>query len=126
MRRRGPRKTGYWSRSRVDQKFHVLPDWLFVAEVVILLEQAVVQRLLRRTPHGVVSISRAVAFCRPGWYRVVGLKRSCRGGGKAMCPARSRPSSNPRQTMSRGAPLTCFHPQASHRSKESRRRVAPG
>src|SRR5205823_11665052 len=52
MRRRGPRKTGYWSRSRADQKFHVLPDWLFVAEVVILLEQAVEQRLLRRTPHG--------------------------------------------------------------------------
>src|SRR6266699_249089 len=51
MCRRGPCKTGHRPLSGVDQKFQVFPDRLFVAEIVILLEQAVEQLFLRRAPH---------------------------------------------------------------------------
>src|SRR5204862_1228815 len=51
MCRRGPCKTGHRTLSGVDQKFQVFPDRLFVAEIVILLEQAVEQLFLRRAPH---------------------------------------------------------------------------
>src|SRR5438876_6025218 len=52
MCRRGPRKTGHRPLSGVDQKFQVFPDRLFVADIVILLEQAVEQWFFRRAPHG--------------------------------------------------------------------------
>jgi hypothetical protein len=47
-------------------------------------------------------------------------------GGNAIWPARSSFSSNPRQTMSRSAPLACFQFQISHNSRDSFQRLTPG
>ena len=50
-RRRTPRQAGDRTALRPDQILQVLPDRLFIAEVMMLLHQAVEQRLVGRSPH---------------------------------------------------------------------------
>ena len=46
--------------------------------------------------------------------------------GSSICPARCSVSNRPRQTISRNAPLACFHCQTSHNFCDSLRRLARG
>src|SRR5207247_10881422 len=50
-RRARPRQTCNGLAPHFHQKFQVLPDRLLVSEIVILLDQAVEQRLVRAAPH---------------------------------------------------------------------------
>src|SRR5712691_11291550 len=52
-RSRGPRWRGAGDRAigRDDEIFQVLADRLLIPEIVMLREQAVEERLVRRTPH---------------------------------------------------------------------------
>ena len=58
--------------------------------------------------------------------RARGLGGRKRIPGNSICPARSSISNKPRQTMSRGAPLACFHCQASQSFSDNLRRLAVG
>ena len=49
-----------------------------------------------------------------------------RTGGNWISPARSSVSSKPRHTISRNAPLACFHCQASHSCRDSFQRLSSG
>src|SRR6201981_3639957 len=50
-RRRTPRDTSNRTTFRPGQEFEMLPNWLFIAQVVMLFHQTVEQRLIRRSPH---------------------------------------------------------------------------
>src|SRR5882672_2621476 len=77
---------------------------------------------LRATAIGAVSMSIGAGVGR----RTNGLRVWKRLGGNSISPARCSMSNKPRQTISRKAPLACFHCQASHSFAESLRRLAPG
>ena len=49
-----------------------------------------------------------------------------RTGGNWISPARSSVNSKPRHTMSRNAPLACFHCQASQSCRDSFQRLSSG
>jgi len=71
---------------------------------------------------GVVSISIGAGVVR----RTKGLRVWKRMGGNSISPARCNMSNKPRQTISRKAPLACFHCHASQSFSESLRRLALG
>src|SRR6266851_946212 len=119
-RRRRPRHTSDGPPHRPHQILQVLAYRLLVAQVVILLHQAVEQRLFRRAPH-------QLELDRPHLaQRASGLRGVKRTGGNSIAPVRCSINSKPRHTMSRGAPLAWFHSQASHSLWESLLRLAPG
>jgi hypothetical protein len=129
-RRRTPGQAGDRPPLRPHQIFQMLAHRLLVAEVVMLLEEAVEQRLIAGAADllhfhrpqfihgaitGVVSISTGVGRARS----TSGLRGGKRTSGSWISPARCSISSRPRQTMSHNAPLACFHSHASHTFADS-------
>ena len=115
--RTGPRQTSDRLSFRRDQILQVLTDGLFVTQIVILIDQAIEQRLLRRSPAPVRSESGPKSLKAPHTGRssaTTGLGFAglpCgrrRTAGSSISPPRSSINSRPRQTMSRSTPLACF------------------
>ena len=119
------------------QIFEMLADRLLVAQIVIMLNEAVEQRLITCAPDllhfdgrsslsaaviGVVSISIGAGRSRS----TSGLRVMKRTAGSSISPARCSISNRPRQTISRRAPLACFHCHASHTFADSFLRLMPG
>ena len=77
---------------------------------------------LRAPAIGVVSMSIGAGVAR----RTKGLRVLKRMGGNSISPARCSMSNKPRQTISRKAPLACFHCHTSQSFSESLRRLALG
>ena len=136
-RRAGPRQARDRPALRPHQILQVLAHRLFVAQIVMLLHQAVEQRLIAAAPHlrklqrlDLVADCLRPALCRSApapaaLVRASGLCGTNFTGGNSIWPARSSISSRPRHTMSRNAPLACFHCQASHSFFDSVRRLSP-
>ena len=125
-RRRGPGQAGDRPPLRPHQILQVFSHRLLIAEIMVLLKQAVEQRLFGSAPH-LLELP-AAAGCADGLRcgRRVDLHRgrawlAGRAGyaarnspaGNLIWPARSSMSNRPRHTMSRSAPLACLHCQAS-------------
>jgi len=116
---------------RPGQIRQVLADGLLISKVMIVLHQAVeqrlfrgaskgldvnrVERLQRHRQRGIVDqhgfrTGRSVRHCPRMWWRA---------DDNSISPARSSISSSPRHTMSRRAPLACFHPQGFHNCRDN-------
>jgi hypothetical protein len=104
---------------------------------MMLLHQAVEQRLIGRLSDLLERDRADVGECAV--KRVVSISIACgrsrraresggrkRIAGNSISPARSSISNRPRQTISRGAPLACFHCQTSQSFSDSLRRLAVG
>ena len=138
MTRRGrPRETGHRPLLGPHQVLQVFADRLRVAQIVVLLNQAVEQGLLGCPPDlleakgtqiwrsrrsGVRSISSSTGTRR----RVSGLGGVRRCVGNSMRPARCKASIKPRHTMSCVMPLGCSQLQASHSLVDRARRLRLG
>ena len=122
---------------RPHQILQVFAHRLFIAKIVMLLHQAVEQRLVGRLSDLLQRDradvgERAVERRRVDQHRLWPLAPS-QGIGRPETNRRQLDlagavsiSNRPRQTMSRSAPLACFHCQASQNFSDSLRRLAVG